>query len=558
MRELNDTNDRPRSLVYILLRSSKKLIILAVVAGIASGASSAGLISVINSTVNNPSHVASWNSALYATLLLVVFLCGLGSESLLVRLAQQSIFDMRSHLSRQILASPFRKLEEIGAHRLFATLTDDVQNIALSFLVLPSIFINGAIVIGCLLYLGGLSLTMLFIGLGFMVFGIIGYQGLLVRAIRSLTQAREKEDSLFEHFRAITDGAKELKLNRVRCEQFLADEFQPTAKAFQDNNIRGLTQFAIATHWGQLLFFVLIGLLILLFQGGAQAPVLTRAVLTIVYLMGPLGAILSAVPMLGKADIAIKKINSLGLNQVEQAAEFPLKNSDLTHQSGTCIELKGIGYSYPGEKGEKFALEAIDLTVCSGECVFLVGGNGSGKSTLLKLLTGLYVPDVGEILINGEPVLDDVDRGNYRQLFSTVFSDFYLFQRLLNVDGMSATAHAQNYLNRLHLSDKVNIIDGSFSTTSLSQGQRKRLALLSAYLEGRPVIIFDEWAADQDPMFKDIFYTQLLPELKAQGKAVLITTHDDRYFHLADRIVKLDSGRLVKERYAPEQTFVTA
>lgn len=547
MRELIDTNDHPRSLVYMLLRSSKKLIILAAAAGIASGASSAGLISVINSAVNDPAVVANWNGALYAALLVIVFFCGLGSESLLVRLAQQSIFDIRMHLSRQILASPFRKQEEIGAHRLFATLSDDVQSIALSLLVLPSIFINGAIIVGCLIYLGWLSPIMLLIGLGFMFFGVIGYQWLLVKAVHSLTQAREQEDSLFEHFRAITDGAKELKLNRKRCEQFLVDEFQPTAKEFQDNSIRGLTQFAVATHWGQLLFFVVIGLLLFLFQGHAQAPVLTGAVLTIVYLMGPLGAILHSAPLLGKADIALKKIYSLGLSQVEQIPNLLCKEPNLATQMGNTIELRGVCYSYPGEKGENFTLENIDLTLRPRECVFLVGGNGSGKSTLLKLLTGLYVPDSGEICVSGKPIIDEKGRESYRQLFSTVFSDFYLFKRLLKGDEMSLATHAQSYLTKLQLLDKVAITSGRFSTTALSQGQRKRLALLSAYLEDRPVYVFDEWAADQDPLFKDIFYTQLLPELKARGKAVLIASHDDRHFHLADRIVKLDCGRLVRE-----------
>ena len=175
--------------------------------------------------------------------------------------------------------------------------------------------------------------------------------------------------------------------------------------------------------------------------------------------------------------------------------------------------------------------------------VFIVGGNGSGKSTLAKLIAGLYVPDAGEILLDGI-LVDDRNRELYRQLFSTVFADFYLFDRLLGLGLQDLDAQAKTYLEQLQLTHKVTIENGKLSTTALSQGQRKRLALLTAYLEDRPIYLFDEWAADQDPFFREIFYQQLLPELKQRGKAVLVISHDDRYFHLADRLLKLDYGQI--------------
>jgi putative ATP-binding cassette transporter len=101
-------------------------------------------------------------------------------------------------------------------------------------------------------------------------------------------------------------------------------------------------------------------------------------------------------------------------------------------------------------------------------------------------------------------------------------------------------------LRWLALDHKVRVTDQRLSTTDLSQGQRRRLALLTAYLEDRPFYVFDEWAADQDPHYKQIFYTELLPELRARGKGVAVITHDDRYFHLGDRIVKLHDGQIVE------------
>jgi len=209
--------------------------------------------------------------------------------------------------------------------------------------------------------------------------------------------------------------------------------------------------------------------------------------------------------------------------------------------------LIGATHSYHQEKDDSnFVLGPIDLAFEPGEIVFIVGGNGSGKSTLAKLVTGLYPPETGELRLDGKPITDQ-NRDDYRQNFSAVFSDFYVFESLLGLHAEDLDAQARDYLEQLHLDHKVKVNNGSLSTTALSHGQRKRLALLTAYLEDRPICVFDEWASDQDPQFKKVFYTDLLPELKARGKTALIITHDEKYFPLADRIVKLDYGKLVYE-----------
>lgn len=189
----------------------------------------------------------------------------------------------------------------------------------------------------------------------------------------------------------------------------------------------------------------------------------------------------------------------------------------------------------------------MNLTFHPDELVFIVGGNGSGKSTLAKLIIGLYVPETGEIKLDGQ-LINKENREWYRQHFSVIFSDFYLFDRLLGIGISNLDLQAKEYLEQLHLDRKVKVENGSLSTTALSQGQRKRLALLTAYLEARPIYLFDEWASDQDPFFRDIFYKQILVNLKQQGKIVIVISHDDRYFHLADRIIKLDYGKVEYER----------
>ncbi len=247
-------------------------------------------------------------------------------------------------------------------------------------------------------------------------------------------------------------------------------------------------------------------------------------------------------PLLTRAGIALQKIESLGLS-LSSRAEVSSVPPEVNY-SWQRLELKGVTYPYRTEQEESsFILGSIDLTLHPRELVFIVGGNGSGKSTLAKLITGLYIPKTGEIELDGQPI-NQQNREWYRQYFSVVFSDFYLFERLLGLDNTHLDTQAQDYLRQLQLDHKVKVKNGKLSTTALSQGQRKRLTLLTAYLEDRPIYLFDEWAADQDPVFKEIFYTQFLPKLRDRGKTVLVISHDDHYFHLADRIVKLDYGQV--------------
>jgi putative ATP-binding cassette transporter len=180
--------------------------------------------------------------------------------------------------------------------------------------------------------------------------------------------------------------------------------------------------------------------------------------------------------------------------------------------------------------------------------VFFIGGNGSGKSTLLLLLCGLLRPSTGRLLIEGRAVQDELPR--YRSRFGGVFGDFFLFPHVLDAVGQCLSdSQVDELLLRLKLHKEVQARQGKLSKLSLSTGQRKRLALLQCYAEDREICFFDEWAADQDAHSREHFYYVLLPELKRLGKTVLVVSHDDRYFHVADHIVKLDGGLVISDTY---------
>lgn len=544
-------------LIRFLLKRSKGISVFAVLAGVAAGISNSALLALISSALSGGHASAAQLVLPFAGLCLLMILSRVVSEGLLLRLSQTAVYELRMDLSRRILAAPLRHLEELGAHRLLATLTEDVPVIANTLTSIPVLCMQVAIVVSILVYMGWLSPLLLLYVLGFMVLGVATYQLATTRGIREMALARTQWDLLFDGFNALTGGAKELKLHHGRREAFFAKILRAAAAAVRRHNVKGISIFIAAASWGHFLFFVLIGLLIFTLPlfGEVSARTLTAYTITLLYMIGPLQIILNMFPELGRANVAVRKVEELGLSLAAHATE-----SDSTTELGPghtwgSLSLAGVTHAYRREReSSSFTLGPIDLTFHPGELVFLVGGNGSGKTTLAKLLTGLYVPESGELRLDSKLITDD-NRESYRQLFSVVFSDFHLFESLLGLEAPELDAAAHDYMVRLQLDHKVQVSDGKLSTTELSQGQRKRLALLTAYLEDRPFYVFDEWAADQDPLFKETFYLRLLPELKSRGKTLLVISHDDRYYHLADRIIKLDYGRIEYDRPATHSSF---
>lgn len=543
-------------LLAFLLRSSLGTVSLAVLAGIVAGVCNTGLLIVINSVLSK-SNVPRDTLILSFTLLcLAMLLSRAASWIFLVQLAHRVTFKLRLELSARVLGAPLHHLEKLGAPRLLATLTDDVSVIADALTTAPMLGVHVVVVITCLGYLGWLSWPALLGVFGFLAVGVLCYQIPLRRALSHLGASRRELDALFKHFRALIDGNKELKLNRSRRQAFFHDQLEDAARAFHSKASAGEVIYALTASFGHLLIFILIGLLLFALPALQPTEISTTIgySLVILYLMPPLEVIMNALPILGRANIALQKIEAMGLSLAAASVEPPTTVNSRSdgYQS---LKLQGVTHAYRSEDGDGFKLGPMDLSFRPAELVFLVGGNGSGKTTLAKLLTGLYAPDEGTLYLNGEKITDET-RDEYRQLFSAIFSDFYLFESLLGLNAGALDEQALQYLRRLHLDRKVQVIDGVLSTTELSHGQRKRLALLTAYLEDRPFYVFDEWAADQDPLFKEIFYLRLLPELKARGKTVVVISHDDRYFHVADRILKLNYGKMEQESLASAESSI--
>ena len=536
--------------VRFLFDGARPMIALMILTGLIAGLSSVGLLAIINRLLSHSDAIPRGLAAAFIGLVVLKVLANWISQLLLVKFAQETILDIGIRLCRKVLRAPLRALERHGAPQLLATLTDDTGALAWSLQCIPALAINVATLVGCSLYLAWLSWPA-FLGVTVLAtIGFVGYRELYRRFLLSNQAVRESRAALFGHFRGLTEGIKELMLNRSRREEFLSSELERTAHRLRDHNFAATKQYLSAEAWTQGLFYGLIGVTLLVFPGlfTLSGESLRGYVFAMLYMVAPMWGVIGMIPTLSRGHVALAKLDELGL-ELDGVQEKERTTPTLPMVGGgqQRIDIRGAIFQYGSGSGSDrhFVLGPIEATFETGEVIFVIGGNGSGKSTFVKMLAGLYPPQTGVIRLNGEPVSAD-NQEWFRQHFSVIFSDFFLFRKLLGIDPSVAQRSAHECLRTLQMDHKVRIEDNAFSTVDLSQGQRKRLALVTALLEDRPFCVFDEWAADQDPQYKQIFYGHLLQDLRRRGKGVIVVTHDDRYFHLGDRVLKLEEGKLVE------------
>lgn len=525
-----------------LIRQSRLLLLAASVASVVSGICGVLMISRINIALTTDNHSARliWS---FFGLIVVLMLCRILSSALFERLAQHAMAELRRYISDRVLTAELRQLEVIGSAKIHSALSEHSASVVQFFVTLPSILNNSVVVIGCMVYMLLLSWKIFFAAIVMVGLGSLGHYLAQLKAMEFLKRASREQDRLFGYFRALTDGAKELRLNaRKRC-LFRDELLGKSIEEVRKNRTAGASIFMASSRWGNFLIYAFIGLVLFLLAENIpnRTQVMTGFALVFFYMMGPLEGLLGAIPRAKVSGVAADRIDDIVVGMPEGV---PIATPVLPDYSFNSIQLTAVVHRYYHEQNdEMFELGPVNLEFQPGTITFLVGGNGSGKTTLAKLITGLYAPEAGTVFLDGVPV-GNSNRDTYRQLFSAVFSDFHLFERLLESDCPDLDEAGNQLLQRLHLQNKVKVSNGAFTTQALSQGQRKRLALVAARLENRPFLVFDEWAADQDPAFKEVFYRELLPELKSEGKTVLVISHDDRYFHLGNRLLKLEQGRL--------------
>jgi len=536
------------------------------VIGITSGFASIAVIDTINSAIhsaeNRPRLLLS-----FIGLNIIAILFKNGSTLLPSYAAIRIMTSLRIALCKRILATPLEEIDKRGVPNVLALLINDIPQLTQTLMILPALLVESTILIFGVAYLAYLSWMVFSLTAGAMLIGVGLYSFFFRRGMSFSRKVRDEFSVFNEHTHGLLFGIKELKLNSDRRRWFRRAAIDFSSKRIAKYDFIQSLWFTGGGNVGQVSYTILIGFLIF----GApsfealDAATLTACVLAIMYIMGPLSVLVGIAPQLGEGAVACERLAEFGFlindpnESVLDRGQSGVKKQP-TLKSWKRIELQDVKVDYRNYSSpNNFELGPINMQFQAGELVFIVGGNGSGKSTLAKVMTGLYAPTQGRILLDAEPV-DDGNRDLYRGLFAAVFTDFHLFNRIIGPGEKTAnTALAQDYLARLDLADKVQITGKSYSTTkALSNGQRKRLALLCAYMEDRPIYVLDEWAADQDPPFKKFFYEVLLPDLKRRMKCVIIITHDDQYFELADRIIKLRDGRIVSDVSRRPMHFKTA
>lgn len=533
--------------VLRLLRPFWPVTLFATIMGTLSGLATAWLLATINQALTSGGGITLPLLDRFVALCVVSVgggaVAGVGNSMV----GQKVIAALRKDISATILRAPIAAIERQRSYRLLAVLTSDVDTVSAFTFNFSGYAIAFAIILGSFIYLLVLSPLIFVLVVGATALGVAINIYAKRGWIRDYEGVRDAQDTLQQQYRAIIEGAKELRLSRERRGQVHGQFLTGAADRIATLKIRAMQLFWMADAAGSAIFFIVIGLLLLLQHPmGLSGPMISGTVLVLLYVKGPVEQIANGLPILGQAQVAFRRIAALSADFVEPE---PSLNADI-HRTAPlvhAITLQDVRYGFAATDRQRgFELGPMQLTIRRGETLFIVGENGSGKTTLIKLLLGLYTPVSGQVLLDGA-VVDAGQLDDYRHMFSAVFSDYVLFDHLIT-GGPDVAQQAGIYLRRLEIDHKVRIENGAFSTTDLSSGQRKRLALVHAFLEQRPVMMFDEWAADQDPTFRRVFYTEILPDLKRQGKTLIVVSHDDRYFDAADRIVRLEGGRIVEDR----------
>ncbi len=510
------------------------------VSSILSGLLGIAVLAFINQYLLKASIGLTLSLVLFIALISIYFIVSTYAQVQLTTFGHQFVLELRTRLVKQVLDSDWSTLRRLTRPKLMSSLVNDVQYISYAFVRMPELLQGGLFVLMTCAYMCYLSPTIFMVTMLWIVVTLIGGSWSVKKVYAHLIHVREIENDLHKHYESVYDGFKELALNRHRS-RALFNEFGVTVDAYRQHIVAADNFHAFAGNFTNVMMLGAVGLIFYLsaYQSWASMDVAITIAVALLFIRTPLIFAVGAFPTLIQAKVSLKAIESMQLNHYDETFQLPAP----LVKDWTQLQLRDVTYTY--EKADGFILQPINITIQRGETVFLVGENGSGKSTLSMLLAGLYTPTSGHIYVDDIEVNDD-NRVAYRQLFASVFTDFYLFTQLIDGHGQRASAELiQGWIDLLGMQNKIKIEDGSLRNTALSQGQRKRLGLLLSAVENKQILILDEWAADQDPSFRKVFYEALLPVLKQQGYTIFAISHDDKYFHHADRVLRMKEGELL-------------
>lgn len=469
----------------------------------------------------------------------------------LINLSQTLFWSLRNQILALVLNANYDQLSGRRT-RLRSAVLGDVSVLTNASFNIIDFFSSLILAVALLIYMSTISLVLFGITLGISTIGVTVYYFTTKLNNRKFEHTRKLEVDFQKHFNAILNGFKEIFLEPEKGREIYVNRITPIAGDACEYNKAAYTGFLNNQIIGQVLFYILIASVLLIFSHILQVkPADTVSfVFALLYLLGSIELIMVLLPTIMRAKVSADHLFDLKAELEKEAHQNHVAGSFLSKDDFEKLSVSQLEYNYEANDNA-FSIGPVDLEISKGETIFIYGGNGSGKTTFINTLLGLYIPKAGEIKLN-EIQITGNNYTWYRKAFSAVFSDFYLFDELLGVAEIDLDRWSF-YLNLFELEDKVKLEGKGFSTTDLSTGQRKRLALVTALMEKKPLLILDEWAADQDPYFRKRFYTEIIPLLKQDGFTIIAITHDDRYYNCADKLYKMEEGRLMEEEISLHQ-----
>lgn len=465
--------------------------------------------------------------------------------------AERLVIRMRTKLAQRILHTNLRFIEHEKHYELHYHLLNTVGTISSSYFTFLS-FVGAAVTLTFnAIYIAWLS------PVGLLISAIVA--AVAVSTDWFFEQANAAERQRLDELRRrshsahgdLLSGFKELRLSEAKSKDF-QNYIGELDREIYESSLRVGRVTATGGAFNDFFQYLAISIFGIGFALLAAIPPATvmQLISAVLFTISPLSSIVGAFPNFGSAKVALKSLKRL-MASIDMATEPERYAASSRLPKFESIGLKDAMFHFDESHGampkaEEFVLGPINLKINRGDLVCVVGGNGSGKTIMLRLLTGLYPRTGGELLFNGNVVLSE-DMKDYRDHFATVFNDFFLFKDLLGRRDTPA-AVVTKWLDYFGISKKTKYVEGGFSTIELSTGQRKRLALIVGLLDKRPVLVLDEFGAEQDPEHRDQFYQLWLPYLQKMGLTIVIVSHDDAYFECADMIVRMDFGKIVECR----------
>ncbi len=459
-----------------------------------------------------------------------------------IAFSQKIYWGLRERILQLIVRSHSAQITK-NKSKLYAVLANDINTILEASTIIITFISSAILVVACFIYLAFINIYVFLITLLAAGLGIFVYLKVSKISNQKFENVRDNETNFLKYFNYLLDLTKELQVFPKKGKAIFDTRLKPIVDYGEKNNTDAYVSYLNSQLISQFLFYTLI--VFVLFYAKVffeiELSKLINIVFVLLYLFNPLVNLLVFLPTLSRASISMRKISAVETELQSSLSE--MNTEDITEEiveSFHSLQIKKVAFEYPSKE---FAVGPIDFTIRKNEILFIYGGNGSGKSTMIYLLLNILKSEEGEYALNGGAFIPFKQKSLYR-LFSPVFSDFKLFDSLYAIEDIDEK-RIKRLIQLFELEEKVVFENKQFSTLDLSLGQRKRLALIMAILEDRPILVLDEWAADQDPYFRKKFYTEIIHRIvKEENKTILAITHDDKYYEEADRLFRMDYGKL--------------